>query len=184
MITKEKSPMRVLFFRDHEISGLRPTAAPSQVGRHGGPGKDRLTAGGYPTGNWRPRGYKSTDITWPSTRRTSCATLRCSVPGCCSAGTWASTPSQKLFGKFHGPGLDGVGQVFEKNGLAPGSEMADGRRGDGDHRRRADDHRDRDPAGPLAVAGAMSVAAAHNSEGGLMAARGGVELPVATSRWR
>ena len=24
MITKEKSPMRVLFFRDHEISGLRP----------------------------------------------------------------------------------------------------------------------------------------------------------------
>ncbi|MFZ2048633.1 MAG: hypothetical protein WAV12_31915, partial [Trebonia sp.] len=29
MITKEKSPMRVLFFRDHEISGLRPAAAPS-----------------------------------------------------------------------------------------------------------------------------------------------------------
>jgi hypothetical protein len=28
MITKEKSPMRVLFFRDHEISG-----------RPGGPGK-------------------------------------------------------------------------------------------------------------------------------------------------
>jgi hypothetical protein len=27
MITKEKSPMRVLFFRDHEISGLRPAAA-------------------------------------------------------------------------------------------------------------------------------------------------------------
>jgi hypothetical protein len=24
MITKEKSPMRALFFRDHEISGLRP----------------------------------------------------------------------------------------------------------------------------------------------------------------
>src|SRR6202034_3041885 len=36
-----------------------------------------------------------------------------------------------------------------------------------------------DPAGPLAVAGAMSVAAAHNREGGLMAARNGVELPLA-----
>jgi len=39
MITKEKSPMRELFFRDHEISGLRPTAAPSPVSRPGGPGK-------------------------------------------------------------------------------------------------------------------------------------------------
>jgi hypothetical protein len=36
MITKEKSPMRELFFRDHEISGLRPAAAPSPVGRPGG----------------------------------------------------------------------------------------------------------------------------------------------------
>jgi putative oxidoreductase len=35
------------------------------------------------------------------------------------------------------------------------------------------------PAGPLAVSGAMSVAAAHNREGGLMASRNGVELPVA-----
>ena len=32
--------------------------------------------------------------------------------------------SQKLFGKFHGPGLEGIGKVFEKNGLAPGREMA------------------------------------------------------------
>jgi hypothetical protein len=29
MITKEESPMRVLFFRDHEISGLRAAAAPA-----------------------------------------------------------------------------------------------------------------------------------------------------------
>jgi putative oxidoreductase len=34
------------------------------------------------------------------------------------------------------------------------------------------------PAGPLAVAGAMAVAAAHNRENGLMAIRNGVELPV------
>jgi putative oxidoreductase len=54
--------------------------------------------------------------------------------------------SQKLFGKFNGPGLDGIGAVFEKNGLTPGREMA---------------------------------MAAHNREGGLMANRGGVELPVA-----
>jgi hypothetical protein len=33
MITKEKHPMRVLFFRDHEISGLGPA------------GPDPLTAG-------------------------------------------------------------------------------------------------------------------------------------------
>lgn len=34
------------------------------------------------------------------------------------------------------------------------------------------------PAGPLAVSGAMAVAAAHNRGGGLMASRNGVELPV------
>jgi DoxX-like protein len=32
--------------------------------------------------------------------------------------------SQKLFGKFHGPGLDGAGAMFEKHGLAPGKRMA------------------------------------------------------------
>jgi hypothetical protein len=28
MITKKNLPMRAIFFRDHEISGLRPAAAP------------------------------------------------------------------------------------------------------------------------------------------------------------
>ncbi len=28
--------------------------------------------------------------------------------------------SQKLLGKFHGPGLEKAGALFEKNGLAPG----------------------------------------------------------------
>jgi uncharacterized membrane protein YphA (DoxX/SURF4 family) len=32
--------------------------------------------------------------------------------------------SQKLLGKFHGPGLDGAGAMFEKHGLAPGKQMA------------------------------------------------------------
>jgi hypothetical protein len=40
MITKEKHPMRVLFFRDHEISGLRLAATPSPASRPGGPRKD------------------------------------------------------------------------------------------------------------------------------------------------
>jgi putative oxidoreductase len=87
--------------------------------------------------------------------------------------------SQKLFGKFHGPGLDGIGQVFEKNGLAPGREMAMAAAATEIAGGVLTITGIADPAGPLAVAGAMSVAAAHNREGGLMAARNGVELPVA-----
>jgi putative oxidoreductase len=87
--------------------------------------------------------------------------------------------SQKLFGKFHGPGLEGIGKVFEQNGLAPGREMAMAAAateiGGGVLTITGIAY----PAGPLAVAGAMTVAAAHNREGGLMAARNGVELPVA-----
>lgn len=87
--------------------------------------------------------------------------------------------SQKLFGKFHGPGLEGIGKVFEKNGLAPGREMAMAAAATeiagGVLTVTGTAH----PAGPLAVMGAMSVAAAHNREGGLMAARNGIELPVA-----
>ena len=87
--------------------------------------------------------------------------------------------SQKLFGMFHGPGLDGIGQVFEKNGLTPGREMAMAAAATEIAGGVLTITGIADPAGPLAVAGAMSVAAAHNREGGLMAARGGVELPVA-----
>ena len=87
--------------------------------------------------------------------------------------------SQKLWGKFHGPGLDGIGKVFEKNGLAPGREMAMAAAATEIAGGVLTITGIADPAGPLAIAGAMSVAAAHNREGGLMAARGGVELPVA-----
>jgi putative oxidoreductase len=87
--------------------------------------------------------------------------------------------SQKLFGKFHGPGLDGIGKVFEKNGLTPGREMAMAAAATEIAGGVLTITGIADPAGPLAVAGVMSVAAAHNREGGLMAARGGVELPVA-----
>jgi putative oxidoreductase len=39
-------------------------------------------------------------------------------------GYLAVHASQKLFGKFHGPGLAGISQAFEKKGLTPGREMA------------------------------------------------------------
>jgi putative oxidoreductase len=87
--------------------------------------------------------------------------------------------SQKLFGKFHGPGLEGIGKVFEQNGLAPGREMAMAAAATEIVGGVLTITGIADPAGPLAVAGAMTVAAAHNREGGLMAARNGVELPVA-----
>jgi len=87
--------------------------------------------------------------------------------------------SQKLFGKFHGPGLDGIGELFEKNGLTPGREMAMAAAATEIAGGVLTITGFADPAGPLAVAGAMSVAAAHNRGGGLMAARNGVELPVA-----
>jgi putative oxidoreductase len=87
--------------------------------------------------------------------------------------------SQKLFGKFHGPGLDGIGAIFEKNGLAPGRQMAMAAAATEIAGGVLTITGIAAPAGPLAVAGAMTVAAAHNREGGLMAVRGGVELPVA-----
>jgi putative oxidoreductase len=86
--------------------------------------------------------------------------------------------SQKLLGKFHGPGLEGAGALFEKNGLAPGKQMAASAAATEITGGLLTITGIANPAGPLAVAGAMSVAAAHNRNGGLMAARGGIELPV------
>jgi putative oxidoreductase len=86
--------------------------------------------------------------------------------------------SQKLLGKFHGPGLEGAGALFEKNGLAPGRQMAASAAATEITGGLLTITGIANPAGPLAVAGAMSVAAAHNRKGGLMAARGGIELPV------
>ena len=86
--------------------------------------------------------------------------------------------SQKLFGKFHGPGLDGAAKVFEANGLEPGREMALAASATEITGGVLTITGFADPAGPLAVAGAMSVAAAFNRERGLMAQSGGVELPV------
>ena len=86
--------------------------------------------------------------------------------------------SQKLWGKFHGPGLEVIGEVFESHGLAPGREMAMAAAATEIAGGALTITGVAFPAGPLAVAGAMAVAATHNREGGLMAARNGVELPV------
>jgi putative oxidoreductase len=86
--------------------------------------------------------------------------------------------SQKLLGKFHGRGLDGQGALFEKHGLTPGKQMASAAAATEITGGVLTITGIAYPAGPLAVAGAMSVAATHNREGGLMAARDGVELPV------
>jgi putative oxidoreductase len=87
--------------------------------------------------------------------------------------------SQKLFGMFHGAGLDGISQVFDKNGLAPGREMAMAAAATEMAGCVLTSTGIAYPAGPLAVASAMSVAVAHNREGGLTVGRNGVELPVA-----
>ena len=87
--------------------------------------------------------------------------------------------SQKLWGTFHGPGLDAIGGVFETNGLAPGREMAMAAAATEIAGGVLTVTGIAYPAGPLAVAGAMTVAAGHNRAGGLMAIRNGVELPVA-----
>lgn len=86
--------------------------------------------------------------------------------------------SQKLLGKFHGPGLEGAGALFEANGLAPGRQMATAAAATEITGGVLTVTGIAFPAGPLAIAGAMSVAAAHNRQGGLMAIRNGVELPV------
>ncbi|HEX4088800.1 MAG TPA: DoxX family membrane protein [Trebonia sp.] len=87
--------------------------------------------------------------------------------------------SQKLWGKFHGPGLEVIGGVFEQHGLAPGREMAMAAAATEIAGGALTITGVAFPAGPLAVAGAMTVATMHNREGGLMASRNGVELPVA-----
>jgi putative oxidoreductase len=86
--------------------------------------------------------------------------------------------SQKLLGKFHGPGLEGAGALFEKSGLAPGKHMAATAATTEIVGGLLTVTGIADPAGPLAIAGVMTVAAASNRRGGLMAIRGGIELPL------
>jgi putative oxidoreductase len=94
-------------------------------------------------------------------------------------GYMGMVASQKLLGKFHGSGIETMSNVFEKGGLVPGREHVIAASATEIIGGALTITGIADPAGPLAVAGAMSVAAVFMREGGLMAARGGIELPVA-----
>jgi putative oxidoreductase len=86
--------------------------------------------------------------------------------------------AQKLFGVFGGPGLDKAAAGFERIGLAPGRQMAAlaGATELGGGLLTAAGIAD--PAGPLAIIGAMTVASATHRANGPLAAKGGFELPL------
>jgi putative oxidoreductase len=86
--------------------------------------------------------------------------------------------AQKLFGAFGGSGLDKAGAGFERIGLTPGKPMAAlaGATELGGGLLTATGVAD--PAGPLAIMGAMSVAATTHRANGPLAANRGFELPL------
>jgi putative oxidoreductase len=86
--------------------------------------------------------------------------------------------AQKLFGAFGGSGLDKAGAGFDRIGLRPGRTMAiaAGVSELGGGVLTASGIAD--PAGPLAIMGAMSVAATTHRAKGPLNARGGFELPL------
>ncbi len=85
---------------------------------------------------------------------------------------------QKLFGAFGGPGLDKAGAGFEHIGLTPGKPMAAlaGATELGGGLLTVAGVAD--PAGPLAIIGAMTVASATHRASGPLAANRGFELPL------
>jgi putative oxidoreductase len=86
--------------------------------------------------------------------------------------------AQKLFGAFGGPGLDKAGAGFDRIGLTPGKPMAAvaGATELGGGLLTAAGVAD--PAGPLAIMGAMTVASATHRANGPLAANRGFELPL------
>jgi putative oxidoreductase len=95
-------------------------------------------------------------------------------------GYIAAHGAQKLFGAMGGHGLAGTGGFFESLGITPGKEMAAvaGASELGGGALTALGHLH--PAGPVAIASTMGVAAATAHRGnGPMAANGGPELSIA-----
>jgi putative oxidoreductase len=86
--------------------------------------------------------------------------------------------AQKLFGMFGGPGLEKAGAGFDRIGLSPGKQMAAAagitELGGG----LLTIAGVADPAGPLAIVGAMSIAATTHRAKGPLSAKGGFELPL------
>jgi putative oxidoreductase len=86
--------------------------------------------------------------------------------------------AQKLFGAFDGPGLDKAGAGFERLGLRPGkafATLAAGSEFVGGVLTAAGAFH---PVGPIAVAGAMTVASVTHADKGPMQQKGGFELPA------
>jgi putative oxidoreductase len=86
--------------------------------------------------------------------------------------------AQKLFGAFGGSGLDQAGAGFDRIGLTPGKPMAAlaGATELGGGLLTAAGVAD--PAGPLAIMGAMAVASVTHRASGPLAANRGFELPL------
>jgi len=86
--------------------------------------------------------------------------------------------AQKLFGAFGGGGLDATGAGFDRLGLKPGRAMATlagvSELGGGVLTAAGI----ADPLGPIAIAGAMSVAVTVHRKSGPLAAKGGYELAL------
>jgi putative oxidoreductase len=93
-------------------------------------------------------------------------------------GYLATHGAQKLFGAFDGPGLQKVAGQFEYLGLRPGRAMA--------ALAGASEFAGglltmaglADPVGPVAIAGAMTVAVAVHGDKGPLLAKGGYELAL------
>ncbi|MGO9557966.1 MAG: DoxX family protein [Acidimicrobiales bacterium] len=86
--------------------------------------------------------------------------------------------AQKLFGTFDGPGLEKAGAGFERMGLRPGkafAALAGGAEFTGGILTATGAAY---PVGPVALAGAMSVATLVHSDKGPMMQKGGFELPA------
>jgi putative oxidoreductase len=93
-------------------------------------------------------------------------------------GYLAAHGAQKLFGAFEGPGLEAAAGGFHSMGLTPGREMAllaAGSELTGGILTAAGVA---DPVGPVALAGAMSVASVVHGPAGPFSAKGGYELTL------
>ena len=86
--------------------------------------------------------------------------------------------AQKLFGVLGGHGLDNTGAGFAQIGLTPGKPMAALAGATELSGGLLTVAGVADPAGPLAIIGAMTVASATHRANGPLAASGGFELPV------
>ncbi len=86
---------------------------------------------------------------------------------------------QKLTGSLGGPGLDRAGRMFERMGLQPGKPMAALAGGTELTGAVLTAAGALDPIGPLAIAGAMTVAAAGHRDKGPFVKDDGFELPAA-----